>query len=157
MNSFFEKYNLKKIRFFIPTIIIFSSLRIFGYVSAFFLYIPYLIKNRRKIFYSIRHSNLIEKQVFLYFIFLFIEIFYGWYFIKDFRIVLFWIPLLLVLTASYFKNIYDLKFGNWSHFNENIDPYRDYRGGDRIEEYIFVLIENLKKKKKFFRLNCYCK
>ena len=109
MNSFFEKYNLKKIRFFIPTIIIFSSLRIFGYVSAFFLYIPYLIKNRRKIFYSIRHSNLIEKQVLLYFVFLFIEILYGWYFIRDFRIVLFWIPLLLVLTASYFKNIYDLK------------------------------------------------
>ena len=47
------------------------------------------------------------------------------------------------------KNIYDLKFGNWNHFNENIDPYRDYRGGDRIEEYIFVLVENLKKNKSF--------
>ena len=107
MNSLFENFNLKKIRFFLPIIIIFSSLRIFGYVSAFILYIPYFIQNRRKILYAIRTSSLIEKQVLLYFVFLFIEIFYGWYFIKDFRIVLFWIPLFLVVIS--FKNIYDLE------------------------------------------------
>ena len=156
MNSFFEKYNLKKIRFFIPIIIIFSSLRIFGYVSAFFLYIPYLIKNRRKIFYSIRYSDLIEKQVLLYFVFLFIEIFYGWYFIKDFRIVLFWIPLVLVLTASYFKNIYDLK-ENKSYKNNyfeiiylscliyfifyfvmNVFAYLKYGAFFRIQDYLWI-------------------
>ena len=109
MKSVFENNNLKNIRFFIPIIIIFSSLRIFGYVTAFILYIPYLIQNRRKIFYAIRNSNLIEKQVLLYFVFLLIEIFYGWYFIQDIRIALFWIPLVLVVIASYFKNIYDLE------------------------------------------------
>ena len=156
MNSFFEKYNLKKIRFFIPIIIIFSSLRIFGYVSAFFLYIPYLIKNRRKIFYSIRNSNLIEKQVLLYFVFLFIEILYGCYFIRDFRIVLFWIPLVLVLTASYFKNIYDLK-ENKSYKNNyfeiiylscliyfifyfvmNVFAYLKYGAFFRIQDYLWI-------------------
>ena len=156
MNSLFEKYNLKKIRFFVPTIIIFSSLRIFGYVSAFFLYIPYLIKNRRKIFYSIRNSNLIEKQVLLYFVFLFIEILYGCYFIRDFRIVLFWIPLVLVLTASYFKNIYDLK-ENKSYKNNyfeiiylscliyfifyfvmNVFAYLKYGAFFRIQDYLWI-------------------
>ena len=47
------------------------------------------------------------------------------------------------------KNIYNLKFGNWSYIKDDIDPFCDYGGGNRIEEYIFILIENLKNSKSF--------
>ena len=47
------------------------------------------------------------------------------------------------------KNLYDPKFGNWSYLNQNIDPYCDYGGGDRIEEYTSVLLKNLKNHKSF--------
>ena len=47
------------------------------------------------------------------------------------------------------KNIYNSKFGNWSYIKNDIDPFCDYGGGNRIEEYIFILIENLKNSKSF--------
>ena len=47
------------------------------------------------------------------------------------------------------QNIYNLKFGNWSYIKDDIDPFRDYGGGNRIEEYIFILLENLKNNKSF--------
>lgn len=156
MKILYENSIFKNIRFFIPVIIIFSSLKTFGYVSAFILYIPYLIKNKNKILYVIRKSNLLEKQVLIFFLFILFEIFYGCFFIKDIRIVLFWIPLLLVIVSSYFKNIYDLKknkfykknylkiiyksctFYFFLYFILNLYSYIKYGAFYRIQDYLWM-------------------
>ena len=96
-------------RFLIPLVIIFSSLKLFGYVLVFFLYIPYLILNREKLFYSIKQSNLVQKKVLIYLTILLFSIIYGAYFIKDIRIFFYWVPLVLTIILAYFDNIYYLK------------------------------------------------
>ena len=107
---------IKNIKFFLPLLIIFSSLRIFGYVSAFVFFIPYIFQNKDKIIYAISKSNLNQKFVISYFIFLFLEIIYGAFFIGDFRILIYWFPFLVVLNSTYFKNLYDLN-NNKFYFN----------------------------------------
>ena len=48
--------------------------------------------------------------LFFYFLFLIIEIIFGALFLKDERVLIFWIPYMIVLCGAYFKNIYDLKY-----------------------------------------------
>ena len=103
-----RKKIFENIGFLLPIIIIFSSLKTFGYVITFFFYIPYLINNRHKVLYGLKKSKFSEKQVFLFFSFIIIQIIHGTYFIQDIRISLFWIPLIIVSMASYFKNLSDL-------------------------------------------------
>ena len=52
---------INNLKFLLPIIIIFSSLRIFGYVTAFLFYIPYILKNKSKIIEVIKKSNFTEK------------------------------------------------------------------------------------------------
>ena len=59
----------RKYLFLLPLIIIFSSLKIYGYVF-FFLCVPYIYKNKNKIISQIRTADHGERLViFLFFIF----------------------------------------------------------------------------------------
>jgi len=106
--SLLSLFDFKEINFFIPIVIIFSDLKFYGYVCFFIFYLPYILANRKLIFISIKNSSKVERIVLIYFLFLLLEIFYGSYFIKDVRIIIYWLPLLITFIAAYFKNIYDL-------------------------------------------------
>lgn len=100
--------SIKFLKFILPVSIIFSSLKIYGYVFFFVFYIPYIFIKRDSIFISIKNSNLSQRLVFIYFIYLLFSIFYGSYFISDIRIIFYWIPLIFVIGGIYFKNLFDL-------------------------------------------------
>ena len=110
-------FKLRDIRFLMPIIIIFSGLKLYGYVFFFIFCIPYLIINKKKIYTSIINAKDIEKVVLIYFIFLLIETLYGSYFIKDLKIIIFWIPLIITFIGGYFKNIYDFNTNNFYRSN----------------------------------------
>ena len=109
----FNSSLIHNLRFFLPIVIIFSSLRIFGYVAAFIFYIPFVIEKRKIILDTIKKSSFTQKQIIIFFTFLIFQIIHGTYFIRDIRILLFWFPLLLITFATYFKNLYDLKNNNY--------------------------------------------
>ncbi len=151
-----KKYIPQDFKFLIPIVIIFSSLRIFGYVTSFLFYIPYLIKNSHKVFLGFKNSSLIGKQILLFFSFIVFEIIFGTYFIKDLRIIIYWIPLFLVTLASYYKNIYDINkipyFKNnylkiiykscviyfLFYFTMNIFAYIKYGQFYRVQDYLWI-------------------
>lgn len=119
MPNFLKKqiFDIKKLNFFLPVLIIFSSLKVYGYVFVFFLYLPYIYKIRKKLFTSIKKANFNEKFIICFSIFILLEIFYGAYFINDIRIIIYWIPFLIVVIGSYFKNIFDMQ--NCGFYKEN--------------------------------------
>ena len=100
----------RKYLFLLPLIIIFSSLKIYGYVFFFFLCVPYVYQNKNKIISQIKTADHVERLVFFYFLFLIIEIIFGALFLKDERVLIFWLPYMIVLIGAYFKNKYDLKY-----------------------------------------------
>ena len=102
---FIQKYYF----FILPIIIIFSSLKIFGYVFFFFLCVPYIFQKRNKIILTIKESDYNQKFILFYFLFLILEVIFGAFYLKDIRVLIFWIPLFLTALGVYFKNIYDLK------------------------------------------------
>lgn len=102
-------FNSKELSFLLPIVIIFSSLKIYGYIFFFVFYLPYIIIKREKIYLSIKNSNLVEKTVLVYFLFLLLETLYGSYFISDIRIIIYWIPLIITVISAYFINILDIK------------------------------------------------
>ena len=107
----------RKYFFLLPLIIIFSSLKIYGYVFFFLLCIPYIYRHKKEIINEIKNSGYKERFVFFYFLFLIIEIIFGSLFLKDERVLIFWIPFILALCGAYFKNIYDLKFNSFYRKN----------------------------------------
>ena len=100
----------RKYFFLLPLIVIFSSLKIYGYVFFFLLCIPYIYRHKKEIINEIRNSGYKERFVFFYFLFLITEVIFGSLFLKYERVLIFWLPFILALCGSYFKNIYDLKF-----------------------------------------------
>lgn len=108
MKNYFKNSIFRNVGFLLPILIIFSSLKTFGYVTTFFLYIPYLIHSKDKLIYAYENNKSIGKKILLFFSFIFLEIIHGTYFIKDIRVSLFWIPFVLVVISSYFKNLYDI-------------------------------------------------
>lgn len=103
--------------FILPIAIVLSSLKAFGYVFSFIFYLPYIYKKREIIFFTLRKSNRFEKLVFIYLIFILLEVIYGSLFIKDFRIILYWVPFVLSLTGIYFLNINEIKSNNFYKSN----------------------------------------
>ena len=101
---------VKRIFYLLPLIIIFSSLKIYGYVFFFLLCIPYIYNHKNEIISEIRTSSLNQKFVLFYLLFLIIEVIFGSIFLKDERVLIFWIPYFITLGGSFFKNIYDLKY-----------------------------------------------
>ena len=99
----------RKYFFLLPLIIIFSSLKIYGYVFFFLLCIPYIYNHKNEILSEIKNSGYNQKFVFFYLLFLIIQVIFGSLFLKDERVLLFWIPFILTLCGSYFKNIHDFK------------------------------------------------
>ena len=136
--KFLNNSLINNLRFFIPVIIIFSSLRIFGYVTAFIFYIPYVIEKRKTIIDTIKKSSFTQKQVIIFFTFLIFQIIHGTYFIGDIRIFLFWIPFLLITFAAYFKNTYDLKINNYYEKNYEKIIYKSC-----VIYFIFYFILNI--------------
>ena len=113
LNNKFFKY----LNFFLPVVIIFSSLKIYGYVSFFIFYIPYIILKRKEIIEAIKKSNLQQFLVLIYFFYLILSILYGSYFIEDIRVAIFFIPLIITFISVYFKNIFDLN--NYKFYKKN--------------------------------------
>ena len=107
----------RKYFFLLPIIIIFSSLKIYGYVFFFFLCIPYIYNHKNEIISEIKNCSKNQKLVFFYLLFLIIQIIYGSLFLKDERVLIFWIPFIIALGGSYFKNIYDLKYDSFYRKN----------------------------------------
>ena len=114
----FKKYEFfKYLDFFLPVVIIFSSLKIFGYVSFFIFYFPYIIFKRKEILKAIKYSNLQQSLVLIYFFYLILSSLYGSYFIEDIRIAIFFLPLIITFISVYYKNIFDLN--NYKFYREN--------------------------------------
>ena len=100
----FKTYNLN---LYIPLTIVFSSLKINGYVLAFMFLFIYILFKRNEIISPISIKTIDEKLVFSYFIFLIVESIYGAFQINDFRIIIYWIPLFILTLYLYFRNSYD--------------------------------------------------
>ena len=108
-NILLNFFNSKEISYLIPIIIIFSSLKFYGYVIFFIFYLPYIFNNKEKLYISIINSNLIERLVLTYFVFLLFETLYGSFYIRDYRIIFYWFPLIITFISAYFINIFDIK------------------------------------------------
>lgn len=109
LNKTFKKLRIHNLNFYLPLVIIFSSLKINGYVLAFLFLFLYLTLKIRKVFDLISIKSIDEKIVSTYFIYLIIETFHGALQVDDFRIIFYWIPLFIVTLFIYFRNSYDLK------------------------------------------------
>ena len=114
----FKKYEFfKYLDFFLPVVIIFSSLKLFGYVCFFIFYFPYIFFKKKEIIVSIKNSNLQQFLVLIYFLSLIISVLYGSFFIEDIRVAIFFIPLIITFISVYFKNIFDLN--NYKFYKKN--------------------------------------
>ena len=96
--------------YLLPLIIVLSSLKISGYVISFIFFLPFLVNKLPEIIISLRTLNIKQKFSLGYFLFIFIEIIHGAYFLKDIRVLIYWIPFIFVLSAVYLLNMYQLRF-----------------------------------------------
>ncbi len=95
---------LSYINYFLPILLIFSSLKIFGYVLGFLFFIPFIIKSRKKIFDNLYKLSLKKKLVLYYFYFQIIQAIIGAIVISDARILIYWIPFYIVCIYIYYIN-----------------------------------------------------
>jgi len=112
--------DLRNIYLFLPFIIITSSFKFFGYGLSFVFFIPFLINKRREILYMIFTSSYLNKLVLFYFLFLILEVFFGAFYIKDLRIIIYWVPFFTVCLSIYFLNLYSL-----FNFKEYRNKYKE--------------------------------
>ena len=133
---FFENY--KYLNFLIPILIIISSYKIIGYVSLFIFLIPYIFKTKEKILTAIKKADKKQTLVLIYFLFFICSVIYSSYFIKDLRIILYWLPFSFVVIGAYFKNIYDLENNNFYRNNFTNIIYRS-----SLIYFIFYFIVNI--------------
>tara|TARA_Y100000991_G_C21972559_1_gene350245 strand:+ start:2599 stop:3873 length:1275 start_codon:yes stop_codon:yes gene_type:complete len=110
INNIKKNFSLSEILYFLPLIIIFSSLKIYGYVLFFLFYLPYLFRRRIDIFTSFKELKSNQKISFYYFIFILLQVFHGAFFLKDYRVLIYWIPFIIVLSSAYLLNLFQLKF-----------------------------------------------
>mgnify|MGYP001157412631 CR=1 FL=1 len=92
-------FEFRNIYYFLPLIIITSSFKFFGYGCSFILFIPFVIKKRKQIINIIWTSSYLSKLVLFYFLFLISEVFLGAFYIKDLRIIFYWIPFFAVCIS----------------------------------------------------------
>ncbi len=95
---------LSYINYFLPIILIFSSLKLFGYVLGFLFFMPFVIKKRGEIFNHIQKLSQKNKFVLYYFYFQIIQTFIGFLVLKDIRIFIYWIPFYFVCIFAYYNN-----------------------------------------------------
>ena len=112
---------IRNFYFFLPFIILTSSFKFFGYGLSFIFFIPFLIKKRREIMYMIFTSSYLNKFVLFYFLFLILEVFFGAFYIKDLRIIIYWTSFFTVCLSIYFLNLYSL-----FNFKEYRNKYKEY-------------------------------
>lgn len=93
---------------FVLILIILSSFKFFGYAVGFIFLAPILYFNKNKIFSYIKKIDTEEKFVLAYFLYLFFESFYGFYTLKDIRIILYWPIFFLICASSYLYNNHKL-------------------------------------------------
>ena len=132
----FENY--KYLNFIIPVLIIISSYKIIGYVSLFIFLIPYILKNKKSIFTAIKNIDKKQTLVLIYFLFFICSVIYSSYFLKDLRIILYWLPFSFVVIGAYFKNIYDLENNKFYRNNFTTIIYRS-----SLIYFIFYFIVNI--------------
>ncbi len=108
---------VKNISFYLPLIIIFSSLKINGYVVSFIVLFLYLLFNLKKNFKILNFESFDDKLVFFYFIYIIISSLNGAFQINDLRILIYWIPFCIVCLFLYFRNLYDLNNSNFYRMN----------------------------------------
>ena len=92
------------INYFLPIILIFSSLKIFGYVIAFLFLFPFVLNRRKIILDHISKLSGEYKLVLYYFYFQIFNTFIGAFVIKDPRIIIYWVPFYIVCIYIYFIN-----------------------------------------------------
>jgi len=94
---------------FIETLIIFCSFKFIGYVFGFLLLVPFLYLNKKYLFRSIKFLNPEKKLVVIYFSFLILNSIYGAFYIRDFRIFIYWVLFFFICGLSYINNNFLLK------------------------------------------------
>ena len=92
------------INYFLPILLIFSSLKIFGYILGFLFFLPFVIKRRKKIIDHIHKLSLKNKLVLYYFYFQIFQTFIGAIVIRDPRIFIYWVPFYIVCIFIYYIN-----------------------------------------------------
>ena len=95
----------RSLNFIIPLLIITSSIKINGYVSLFLFFLPFLTKEIETLKNYLLQPVLENKIVFIYFLFLITQSFLGSYYLKDIRIIFFWVPYFIVCLLAYFHNL----------------------------------------------------
>lgn len=95
---------LKLVNYFLPIILIFSSLKIFGYIVSFIFFVPFIIKRKQKIIDFIYRLPNKDKIVLYYFYFQIIQSIIGSLVLKDIRIILYWIPYYFVCIYAFYNN-----------------------------------------------------
>jgi len=100
---------LSYLNLFIPLLLICSSLKFYGYAYSFIFFLPWSIRNFKKVFIDIKNQTFSNKLVTIYLGFLLIQSFLGGLFVKDIRILFFWIPFFFICFYAYYLNIYNLK------------------------------------------------
>ncbi len=95
---------LNIINYFLPIILIFSSLKIFGYILGFLFFFPFVIKRRKKIIDHLNELPLKNKLVLYYFYFQIFQTFIGALVIRDPRIFVYWVPFYIVCIFIYYIN-----------------------------------------------------
>ncbi len=99
--------NLSYINYFLPIILIFSSLKLFGYVLGFLFFLPFIVKKRGKIFEYISKLSLESKLVLYYFYFQIFQTIIGSFTLKDIRILIYWVPFYVVSIYSYYSHSFN--------------------------------------------------
>ena len=95
---------LNIINYFLPIILIFSSLKFFGYILGFLFFFPFVLKRRKKIIDHLHKLSLKNKLVLYYFYFQIFQTFIGAIVLKDPRILIYWVPFYIVCIYTYYSN-----------------------------------------------------
>ena len=104
--------NLKRFQsyFNITSLLIFTSaFKTFGYVTLFFLFVPFLLSKFKLLNQFLINSDIRIKSVSFIFLFLIISSFIGAVRINDVRIIIFWVPYFFTCLYAYIFHNYKLE------------------------------------------------
>jgi len=96
-----------------------SAFKIAGYVFGFYLFLPFLSRKIKPLLLSIKELKPTYKVISLYFLLMIISSFLGAIYLKDIRVILFWVPYFFVCLLIYIFHINEL-INNKNYF-KNID------------------------------------
>ena len=115
-----------------------SSIKIFGYVTLFLIFLPFLLKEFRNIKNYIFDKSFFNNSILVYFGYFIFSTFLGAYYLKDLRIFIFWIPYFIVCLLAYYKNLYTLE--NNSFYRRN---FLDIINISSIIYFVLYLVFNI--------------